>query len=1113
MWCLVAGFLALVLTGLFWGSGFDWGLGKPTDENPDERASNALAGQKYIHMLNMTSVEDQLEVLEKAVGILERALEKSEQPGLQLHAQTSCRNKLGENTLGSADLDDWVRKQCHGFGPSSTCHGLITQDLQHYGLFKNQQIAGASFTAENIYAAMHIASRLGDDMMLKRSRYNKLAKLLKQQGWVGTIGHLGPMMLHELRQAEALVADDRMQVFSLDLHSMGWSEERCTCFEMHMPQWLWRATPAWDGVGLWSEVIPGFQSRRLRRRSKGDPVVAKAADSIVGDFQEAMSVDFADNLPNTKQPDITDIVLGDIFFAHMNASTDSNHTLGNKSHTSRDVSRLVQDDLDIQKYVGKHGDLFRQLLAAELTVGRYALRFPWLTLLYLYSYPITSSTMEPLCDSGPTAGFLPRPPPAEPYVDLGIPDTVETDTSVDGILVFSCHPCWRCSRGPLARPNCWTFWALSGLYPLLEALASLPLVGGIVTLPFLVYNAWMLPFGLPASQQNCLLSSNPWVSRVGAQLGVPVPYVDSTLQLNVIASTESFCPGGYLPLSSPAGSCGMDTLQKLPCSCSAAMLPERTCSGRHPCASCQLDAGANNEWLSVYDPSHDRDLHEALLLAVLLEGELSGYEWKKLYKSMPHEDLNGSFVDQLVSMRNASNASPTGSDDSNMLLGVNTVVNSQKFGRTLSEQSGDASKCDPDVLVRLGDAGQAYDKRLAGLLLLMQHKEVHFDQASLFSTQLSQLRLMGINLPNHGGPPMAEPEHYGIILRLATPASFELKGCRKWQFLVLELMADGLLWTLSVEFPSYDFKTLRRMDFDVFQPVQLAGFLAAHHDIPYAVGNFDCRFFASALGDEIAAHAKRWLEVVEVRVVGRPGASVDKLFPRKAGVAMMKYEHRSQTVESLMLSQWFSASPHFLNASAPFTSIELAKVVLAGPPGEVEPFLQHLSQEQPKPELMIGSPRSLGNHLLAGVTAYDEDLPEFSPPLLARHFFILLPCLILLALALGYFLGHTLWRLGCRCWKEVRSLSAPTQVAIGLAFVVGLGPWLVLPYGLWRMSCSGNPSEKQSEYTTAGTGDDLDDETTRADTAEAESDPEDKGGGPSKLIRCNGKFCLAAPKP
>lgn len=225
--------------------------------------------------------------------------------------------------------------------------------------------------------------------------------------------------------------------------------------------------------------------------------------------------------------------------------------------------------------------------------------------------------------------------------------------------------------------------------------------------------------------------------------------------------------------------------------------PERSICGSHPCGSVghMCDGGDNNEFIEIYEAAqkhHHSHHHESRRLAGAAENE-------ELY--------------------------------------------SQAGQELLSTRTGDRVFFAPE--------GHVYDARLVEALFSFADKGVKVKVVTLFTTRLTQLKVMGWN------PDSSSLQHLGVTLELSKPVEHQGFTCR---FLTLEMMAPGLMWTCGASgAPSenYDYQQKHMLTYDELSPAVVARYIAGQRDRTYSMGKTDCQTVALELAQRLALHGRR----------------------------------------------------------------------------------------------------------------------------------------------------------------------------------------------------------------------------------------------------------------
>jgi len=154
----------------------------------------------------------------------------------------------------------------------------------------------------------------------------------------------------------------------------------------------------------------------------------------------------------------------------------------------------------------------------------------------------------------------------------------------------------------------------------------------------------------------------------------------------------------------------------------------------------------------------------------------------------------------------------------------------------------------------LEGSGQVYDRRVTDTLYQLSQKNLTFVRATFFTTQLTQLRMLGYNPTSPG------MQHQGVQLTMASddievPDAASKKQSRRASVLTLEMVTSGLLTTFrTAELQPSEVHSMEKYDFDHIAPEVIAGFLLDHKGNSYT--DVNCHDFAQNLMERIMAHGK-----------------------------------------------------------------------------------------------------------------------------------------------------------------------------------------------------------------------------------------------------------------
>merc|ERR1719197_1360985 len=128
----------------------------------------------------------------------------------------------------------------------------------------------------------------------------------------------------------------------------------------------------------------------------------------------------------------------------------------------------------------------------------------------------------------------------------------------------------------------------------------------------------------------------------------------------------------------------------------------------------------------------------------------------------------------------------------------------------------------------LEGSGQVYDRRVIDALYQHSQKNLTFVRATFFTTQLTQLGMLGYN------PASPDMQHQGVQLTMASddmevPDGAMNKRSRRASVLTLEMVTSGLLTTFrTAELQPSEVHSMEKYDFDRIAPEVIAGFLLDH---------------------------------------------------------------------------------------------------------------------------------------------------------------------------------------------------------------------------------------------------------------------------------------------
>lgn len=143
-----------------------------------------------------------------------------------------------------------------------------------------------------------------------------------------------------------------------------------------------------------------------------------------------------------------------------------------------------------------------------------------------------------------------------------------------------------------------------------------------------------------------------------------------------------------------------------------------------------------------------------------------------------------------------------------------------------------------------------YDARLVSGLYDFEKQGASLAKVTLFTTRITQLKIVGVN------PDGSDYQHFGLTLELSQPVTFNDEPVR---FITLEMMAQGLMWTLSENAPStgYDYVKKSTMTYDDLSLKYVARYLAEQQGRTYVVGVTDCQTLAAELAMRLSLHGRR----------------------------------------------------------------------------------------------------------------------------------------------------------------------------------------------------------------------------------------------------------------
>jgi hypothetical protein len=144
-----------------------------------------------------------------------------------------------------------------------------------------------------------------------------------------------------------------------------------------------------------------------------------------------------------------------------------------------------------------------------------------------------------------------------------------------------------------------------------------------------------------------------------------------------------------------------------------------------------------------------------------------------------------------------------------------------------------------------------YDARLVSGLYDFHAQGVTMARVTLFTTALQQLSYAGLN------PKGSDLQHLGLTIEFSKPVHY---GGGAWRFLSLEMMAQGMMWTLNADSEptkNYDYQKKLTFSYDSLSPKVVARYLAEQQGRKYKYGTTDCQTVAMELASRLALHGRR----------------------------------------------------------------------------------------------------------------------------------------------------------------------------------------------------------------------------------------------------------------
>lgn len=165
----------------------------------------------------------------------------------------------------------------------------------------------------------------------------------------------------------------------------------------------------------------------------------------------------------------------------------------------------------------------------------------------------------------------------------------------------------------------------------------------------------------------------------------------------------------------------------------------------------------------------------------------------------------------------------------------------------------------------LAAGGQGYDAQLVNLLLDLAARSGTFSKVTFFTTTLTQLAVLGY-YPNIPGW-----QHHGVQLMLSDDSGdmqLDIEGTPGARVLVLEMMADGLLWSLrNSGVDLNDVHSMQEYEFESVAPEWIADYILDQKGTTYQDAN--CQEYALNLMNRIRTHG-RGLSASEPLVSTKP---------------------------------------------------------------------------------------------------------------------------------------------------------------------------------------------------------------------------------------------------
>ena len=146
-------------------------------------------------------------------------------------------------------------------------------------------------------------------------------------------------------------------------------------------------------------------------------------------------------------------------------------------------------------------------------------------------------------------------------------------------------------------------------------------------------------------------------------------------------------------------------------------------------------------------------------------------------------------------------------------------------GKALASASGARQFFAPDANV--------YDARLVAGLYDFGKQGASLVRVTLFTTALQQFEIAGVN------PKGSDYQHLGLTFEFSKPVQFDGGSVR---FLTLEMMAQGMMWTLNAESApttNYNYQKKLTLSYHNLSPNVVARYLAEQQGRRYAVYKTD----------------------------------------------------------------------------------------------------------------------------------------------------------------------------------------------------------------------------------------------------------------------------------